>query len=289
MSIQAAMMLAFADNKYMAPPGEIIITTTGTTDFVVPDGVESISFVLISGNTTEIGGLMETSSVNTVFRVTGGSQLNYPNYAGVGGTAYINAGAVYGSAGIRNGGSAGNSARSGDVPGGGGGCAGYSGNGGTGGAGANPATTANTRYSGPGGGVGLYGEGPSGAGGTHSVEGVSITTIGGNGTGGGGGGGSGAVRGYATGAGPGEGGSGGTAGTITGSALAGYTASGGLYGGGRGRGASGDEHGGSGLLWVNEVPVTKGQVIPVVLAGVGAACRIIWNGNRSFPFNAGPM
>jgi hypothetical protein len=86
----------------------------------------------------------------------------------------------------------------------------------------------------------------------------------------------------------GDGGSGGT--DATDGSTGGSRGTGGLYGGGRGGGdAATQAGGGGGLRYINNMSVTPGETLTVVIpspsvGGGGAACRIIWPGNlRQFP------
>lgn len=155
-----------------------------------------------------------------------------------------------------------------------------------------------TTYARGGGGAGGY-SGAGGAGGTESVGGSAGNGGGGSGGGGNssgnqgnGGGGVGSKGEGASGAAVaatagGLGGSSGTNGGIgVGSSSIGTTGPGGSYGGG----ATGTA--GGSLAYKNNIPVTPGEtltiVIPAVAAGTsGPGCvRIIWGPGRTFPFNA---
>jgi hypothetical protein len=75
---------------------------------------------------------------------------------------------------------------------------------------------------------------------------------------------------------------------------------GGLYGGGGGKDAnSGLASGGGALVWANNISVTPGSLITIVVgnggyryyqdpngSGAPGAVRIIWGPGRSFPYNA---
>ena len=166
--------------------------------------------------------------------------------------------------------------------------------GGLGGVGGSPAGTADPVREGGGGGAGGY----TGAGG----NGVGVNVASGAGSGGGGSGGSAQFipgTGYigqggggvgllgegASGASvtsvPGKGGSGGNDGNA-------YI--GGKYGGGRaGAGSGGAGTRGGHLAWKNNVAVSPGQVITIVVGADNGGVRIMWGGGRSYPNNAGDV
>jgi len=182
----------------------------------------------------------------------GGGAKEFTGAAGAGGTGTT----IGGNIGGGNGGVGGSSSNAGS----GGGAGGYSGNGGAGvttgtgnsGSGGGGGSGGSTgTSSGGGGGVGLLGEGTSGAGGSSSPTG-------------------------------GGGGSGGSSGSGN---------VGGAYGGGAGAATTRAGGGGGGLRYANNVSVTPGDVITVVVGAAGTgnasggsgAVRIIWGENRSFP------
>jgi len=251
------------------PTGAQAYTTPGTYSWTVPDGVTSVSVVCIGGGgmATASGSPGERDGTNSSFGSAiceaGGGKGCSASYGagGAGGTV------IYGTGG----------------PGGDGGSSGGPGAGGNYGAGGAACNYGGT--SGGGGGVGILGFGASGAGGSGPYG------NGGNGTnGGGGGGGSGNGANYGQG---GRGGSGGANGE-TGSNLGG-----GLYGGGCAAGYFLGGGGGGAAAWANNISVTPGQTIQVIVGrggrysagsgGFGAnsgagAVRIVWPGTtRQFP------
>jgi len=161
------------------------------------------------------------------------------------------------------------------------------GTGGSGGEGGNQTLGSGGNY-GAGGGGGSYGAGYAGGGG-GGVGIYGFGASGGNGTNGGGGGGGLGTFGAAGSA--GTGGSGGTNGV---SERYG-PAAGGTYGGGSGAGASFTLGGGGGAAaWTNNITVTPGQQITVIVGARGlysgvpvggpGAVRIVWPGTtRQFP------
>lgn len=230
------------------PPGQDVITAIGTTSWVAPDGVTSVSVVVVSLAYNAMGGALSYKNNITVvpgnsYTVTNPASAGYPYPR----SSFINDSTVSAGAITHRTGDGGGDGRN---PGGAGGYSGdgglanwadYSGGqagtGGGGGGGAygdsGPPWPTAVAGIGGSGGVGLLGEGPSGAGG---VGGGSSGY-----PGGGGGGGSGGVPGTTMP--PGSG-----------------SAPGGNYGGGYG--------------------FTVG---PPRLMGIGAV-RIIWPGDeRSFP------
>lgn len=285
-------------NNCVQNPGDAIWTVPGTYQWTVPPGITSISAVAIGGGA---GGAWTYNSVSFQYNggqssVTGGSFTLTAN----GGTK-VNGGC----GGSKQGGGCGGDGYVAPslfvqyVAAGGGGAGGYSGNGGkggtsraknqtayapkagTGGAGGggdaeltstcNPGVTKVAGCQGQGGGgVGLYGQGPDGAAG---------------GLNGGSGGGNGAWSTYQA-----------------------NSANGGSWGGGGGTvtfGAPQQSGGGGELSWANNIAVTPGQVLTVVVGaggnnapvlqgivylgigkGQGGAVRILWGGGRSFPSNA---
>ncbi|QRG10214.1 hypothetical protein EZH22_31065 (plasmid) [Xanthobacter dioxanivorans] len=285
-------------NNCVQNPGDAIWTVPGTYQWTVPPGITSISAVAIGGGA---GGAWTYNSVSFQYNggqssVTGGSFTLTAN----GGTK-VNGGC----GGSKQGGGCGGAGYVAPslfvqyVAAGGGGAGGYSGNGGkggtsraknqtayapkvgTGGAGGggdaeltstcNPGVTKVAGCQGQGGGgVGLYGQGPDGAAG---------------GLNGGSGGGNGAWSTYQA-----------------------NSANGGSWGGGGGTvtfGAPQQSGGGGELSWANNITVTPGQVLTVVVGaggnnapvlqgvvylgigkGQGGAVRILWGGGRSFPSNA---
>jgi len=267
-----------------APTGQTSFTTVGNFTFTVPAGVTSISAVAVGG-----GGRGGLNGINFVSATESHLRRGSTNFirAGPGGNGGVGsspgwAGSGSGLSGavIHSGGVGGDSGNN-RGPGGGGGAAGYSGSGGAGGAGRTSSGT--THY----GQVGSGGGGGGGSGsftpGTHrggSGGGVGILGIGSNGG-----------RSTASG-GHGGGGSGGTNGS---------NLSGGDYGGGGGGGGSSNRAGGGGggLVYLNDIPVTPGEVLHVQVGrgassssdgmnvkgrdGGQGAVRIIWGPNRSFP------
>lgn len=276
------------------PVGQQQYTTPGTFNFVVPNGVTSISAVCVGGGGGGAG--TDVSSISgggggggalayqTTISVTPGETLSItigsggvgggPNVAGTaGGNSNISRGAT---TLIRaNGGAGGSVAGAGGV--GGNVITGTGGSGGTGGTGVNG--TADPALAGGGAGAGGYsGNGGNGGDGSPETAGTGGSGGGGGGAGGGnvidpttfsssafGGGGVGILGSGANGLGGavdnfGGGGSGGSDGGNGGVSI------GGNYGGGGG--------GGSGAI----VPANGGT-------GAGGAVRIIWGSGRSYPSN----
>jgi len=241
------------------PTGAQAYTTPGTYSWTVPDGVTSVSVLCIGGGGCFSPGPATGAGEDSSFNATTCKAGGGKNPTGATGGA--GGTVIYGTGG------SGGAGGSGSAGGGGGGN--YGGGGGGTGGGASP---------GGGGGVGILGFGASGAGGT-SVYGQPGTA----GTNGGGGGG-GAAGGPSNGTG-GGGGSGGVAGQTGGNSK------GGNYGGG---GLSG---GGGAAAWANNISVTPGQTIEVIVGDGGrygslpstfttgtGAVRIVWPGtSRQFP------
>jgi hypothetical protein len=241
------------------PTGAQAYTTPGTYSWTVPDGVTSVSVLCIGG-----GGCF---SVNTT---TGaGEDSSFGATICKAGAGKNPTGATGGAGGTVIYGTGGSGGAGGNTNSGGfGGNYGGGGGGGQGG----------SRSAGGGGGVGILGFGASGAGGT-SIYGQSGTA----GTNGGGGGGQGGV--LPDGGTGGGGGSGGAAGQFA------NNSKGGNYGGG---GLAG---GGGAAAWANNVTVTPGQTIQVIVGDGGrynglpssfttgtGAVRIVWPGTtRQFP------
>lgn len=269
------------------PSGSQLYSTAGTYSFIVPDNITLISAVAVGAGgsgTANIGG-------SVYYGADGGfSQLGSFIKAGGGG------GSIYGGAGaggivVTGTGGAGGYAGAGTS--GGGGAGGYTGNGGDG------ISQNNHAPAGGGGGTGLYGQGANGYGGDgHTRELLDgdpvnrLRGLPGNGGGGGGGGHKG-----------GGGGSGGQ--NATDSVYdTGRGGDGGWPGGGGGSNYwvySGIGGGGGALAYANNIAVTPGQVISVIVgakgtndapvgqrAGFGAdgAIRIIWGSGKTFPLNA---
>jgi len=256
--------------------GEISYTTYGTYTWVAPEGVTSVSVVVVGG-----GGWGGNAASGTEGTAGGQSYFVAPSTVGAtGGATGISGGGAAG--GSYSGGSGANGGAGGQVTGGG--AAGYTGNGGAGvsyntagnsgsggggGSGGVGVANATVGYGGGGGGVGLFGQGANGAGG--------------------------AIAGQQGGFG-GSGGSNGTAGVQP------NCGDGGNYGGG---GSGGYTYGyggaGGGLGWRNNIAVIPGQSYTVVVGrggygtgggaanggyGGSGAVRIIWGAGRSFPSNA---
>lgn len=246
-----------SEGGFVADPGQVLFDTEETHYWTVPEGVYSISAVLVGP-----GGFrgLEKGAIAAIKR--GGNMLVYAEGGGVSGGA---GSPITGNIGGGNGGNghSGFSSRGG----GGGGAGGYSGNGGdgeesptagTGGAGGGGDTSRyNNQGGGGGGGVGLFGEGASGASGTDSDKG-------------------------------GKGGSGGA--DAPHNPGTGY-GDGGAYGGGNGGGVSINAGGaGGGLRYINDLKVTPGEQLEISIVTSGStkpgkgAVRIIWPGNeRYFP------
>jgi len=244
--------------------------------WTVPAGVTSICVVCVQpGRLSDLtynsssgqGASTVTRSDGTtvICRAQNGNFAGYTGYvAFTGGTPGANTGATY-------------------AAGGGGGAAGYAGNGGNGGAFNGTAATAgsgggggggggaawagpadsNFMYSPDGGGVGLLGQGTNGyAGSNATVAGPS------GGQSGGGGGSGGSVGGTVGGGDP-------------------------LYGGGQGgvywQYTSSTKNGGQGggLCYVNNVPVTPGEVLNLHIGDANTndngGIRIIWGPGRAYP------
>lgn len=261
-------LLDLMGGKYVAPPGQVQTSGTGTTNWVVPAGVYSVSVVCIGAGGSNDSGPYSMGG--------GGGELRYKNNitvtpgqviavtAGAGVAAADGQASSFGSFCIANGGRTNNGAA--QSLGGSGGTGDGGGNGGNGGG------TITTRGGG-GGGAGGY-SGAGGNGGLSSNAGAAGTGGGGGGGGGsnvnsrGGGGGGGVGRsgqganGTAGAVGSGGGGAGSNGGNgLSTSAVQG--GSGGLFGGGRG-----------GL----------GDATGSRAAGQDGGVRIIWPGDlRFFP------
>lgn len=256
------IITAFVGGSYAdapIPPGQQAYITPGTYTWVVPAGVRTVSVVAISGGA---GPRVEGDAGST-----GGNS----SFGPVSGTTYLVNGASNNFGGYNgnftsgfDGGSGNGSDANEGV--GAGGAAGYAGNGGSG----NSGNLAGANGNGGGGGGGAGNT--SGAGG--SGGGVGILGQGSSGTGGTAGGGN------------GNGGSGGANGSSSG---------GGAYGGGggsaSGSGARRIGGGGGGLGYINNLTVSPGDSITVVVGaggparsgtrvGAGGAVRIIWAGTR---------
>jgi len=244
-------------------PGDQEFTTAGTFTFTVPTGVTSVSVVCIGAGSD--GTANANNSSFGSFCVAGGAQ-------GITGGIVITG----------SGGPGGN---------GGTGTDGFYAQGGTGGnygAGGGGGSNAHGGRGAGGGGVGIYGSGASGNGGSGGSG-----TSGGNGTNGGGGGGAGGNIGT-TGQ-PGFGGSGGENGGPSSTQFS-VAQTGGLYGAGGGDGGFvGNGGGGGAMAWTNNISVTPGQQITVIVAngnptsvfsprGRSGAVRVVWPGtSRQFP------
>lgn len=269
-----------AEADFAATSGEVTIeapesdqtwTDPGVYNWTVPEGVNSISVVLIGGGGAGNGGTAGGDSILTrsgteLLRAGGGAAgaaAFTGQSAGGGGTA------ISGTIGGGNGGAGSGGGDNSNQAGGAGGAGGYSGNGGAGG----------NVFS--AGGAGSGGGGAGGGGGSALGDaggGVGLYGEGANGT----------CLGSST---PGGGGSGGTAGL----SVAPFT--GGNYGGGGAVARTGGTNGGAGggLRYRNSIDVIPGQVFEITVgaggsaggrgyAGGGGAARIIWPGNtRLFP------
>ena len=261
------------------PAGEAVYTTAGTYTFIVPEGVTQVSAVCVGPGHSSTGGIDpgNTSFGSYVIAAAGGGVASSSRYTG-GGIYYPLPDTRSGTAST-GGGSGGNGGSGGsNYGGGGGGAGGYSGAGGNfnsagqGGGGGGGASTGGDSgwYASGGGGVGLFGQGTSGPAPTLS-------------------------SGYGTHGGPGRPGSGGGEGTNSQT-----SGSGGDYGGGAGA-YTGDGGGGGALVYGNNIPVTAGQSITVIVSpsdrtktaypangGGGGAVRVVWarastNITRIFP------
>lgn len=250
------------------PPGQV--TFLSSASFVVPDGVTSISVVLVGRGGGDSIGSTSPSALNDDSSLSrGATELLFVQCGGSGFTTAAVGTTIGGNVGGGDGGRGGTQV-SNSRGGGGGGAGGYSGSGGsgsaasfrngqagTGGAGGGGASGANNSSGGGGGGVGLLGEGASGLGGI----GASV----------GGGGGSGGNNG-------GNGGPSNAPGGV-----------GGNNGGGQGGNRSRNGGGGGALRYINNLSVTPGETLtishPSLISGTGRpACRIIWPGDeRQFP------
>lgn len=240
------------------PSGEVQFITPGTYNWVVPDGVYSVSVVAVGSG---IGSVPAGNSYfNTLIAAgsNGRSPGNPSGHQGGSSGGLGGLGTVWHVDGYAD-----------DyIGGGGGGAAGYLGVGGNGG----KATNTGTRDGHGGGGVGLFGLGDDGKGGTSTN--TNPTSKGGDPMPGSGGGGGGAGGNADRNPSPGIGGSNGDDGNGR---------IGGLYGAGYGGVRSAAGTGGGALAWRNDIAVTPGQVIPIKV-GTGGAVRIIWPGNlRQFP------
>lgn len=233
-----------------AAPGQVVYAMAGTYNWTVPAGVTSISMVAVQPGGTSLGTTITYASV-TVCRAQNGARIG------------------------DGGGDGGNGGK------GGGGAGGYSGNGGNGGftdefgtvnptAGTGGGGGGGTTVSGvffyhtAGGGVGLLGQGANGAAGTFGDE---STARGGKGGSGGGDG-----QGYPPGG--------------------GQPAYGGSFGGGGGMDYDGEStytNRGGALSYKNNVAVTPGQVVTIVIPALGrrnnggGGVRIIWGAGRAYP------
>ena len=256
-------IVAIKYQAFVPPVGQVIFDNPGTTQsWTVPANVSFVSVVAIGGGG---GAYMQgngsnggNSSFGTVV-IAGGGGGGTKTTAGAGGTVLAGTGGAGGAGSVGyngGGGGAGGYAGSGAD-------AVYSGNGltapagGGGGGGSGNGNYQNTNYGQSGGGVGAYGQGSSGTGCTNNN--------GGNGSVGGAGGGGGYGW-YGCGA-----------GGINVQSL-------GDVGGGGGGGA---------LAYANNIAVTPGSTVTVVVgkAGTGGlgtlymsgAVRIIWGPGRSYP------
>ena len=286
---------------FEADPGEFILesgsSSSNSQTWTVPDGVTSVSVVLVGGGG---GGAWQsqtytTNSEASSFGVPGDS---FYFYAGGGGTANNTTRGNGGSRGgaYDGGGNGGNGANgSGALRASAGGAGGYSGNGGTGAG----WTVAPATSGGHGGGVGIYGEGSNGPAGYNGNNYGGTPTAG---SGGGGGGGGSYPNGVYNGA------------TIDGGAGSGgystnpnSTPANKKYGGGGAGGSNDNTKGGAGgggaaLAYKNNISVTPGQQIQITAGKPGGsfsytrggqgAVRIVWGDStitRTFPTtNVGP-
>ena len=247
-------------------PGEEIFTQSG--NFIVPNGVTSVSVVLVGSGKGD-SGHSEFGGV-----VAYGSNGNTP-----GGYANADGGGTGGTGGPTTVSNNGGTFFTCDV-GCGGGAAGYTGNGGNAGVRNNVRGKSGTGGGGAGGtfvrsgdvtsggGVGLLGEGTSGT--ECSATSIFDCYFAEGGSGGANGGGYGMSQGNVP------------------------VIAGGSYGGGYSSGMTGcggtvynidsDAGGGGGLAWKNNISVTPGSSLPVTVdAGGNGAVRIIWGPNRAFP------
>lgn len=238
------------------PAGETIYTIPDTYTFKVPEGVTQVSVVCVGpGHSSTSGTDTGNSSFGSYVIAEGGGKIANGGKSAAG--LFYPTGTRSGTA-FTGGGSGGHGAVGGsNYGGGGGGAGGYSGAGGNaddpglGGGGGGGATSGGDSgwYGSGGGGVGLFGQGTSGPRPTLN-------------------------SGYGTHGGPGRPGSGGGEGTNSQTSGAG-----GDYGGGAGA-YTGDGGAGGALVYGNNIPVTPGQSITVV---VGASDR----SKTAFPANGG--
>lgn len=250
--------LLSASGSSSAAPGQATFTESGTEEWVVPEGVFSISVVLVGRGGLENPTTAASAGTAPTELKRGNNVLLFAQNGGAGsGLPRATGTTIGGNIGGGDGGLGGNSSASRfATSGGGGGAGGYSGDGGnaSGGSGSGGAG---------GAGFSVAGAGPAGGGG-----GVGLIKIGSNGSAGqGGSGGSNAVGLFGGNFGGGQGGRSST--SLFGTAF---------FGGG-----------GGALRYYNNLPVTPGETLTIVkpanVAGVGsAAARIIWPGDqRQFP------
>ncbi len=249
----AMTRVAMAVKAVAAAPGQVVITTTGTSDWVVPAGVTSICVVCVEtgGNTVAQGTQITRADGTTVLcRARNGARIgDGGGDGGLGGHGGGGAGG-YSGAGGRGQYVDSYTPRSQQAGSGGGG-----GGGGAGGVGIG--------QRGAGGGVGLLGQGSNGAAGSYSTY-TGFTAAGGGSAGANGG----FTQPY-VGDGPG-----------------------GQYGGGAGWtqvGYTAFYHNGGALSYKNNIAVSPGETLKVTIQaknivnqGAGGV-RIIWGAGRAYP------
>ena len=236
----------------IAPKGQFEFTTAGTFNWTVPAGVNSISGVLIQGGSDNGSPGPSTLLYNNTI------MCNAENFNRVGDG---------GSEGGAGGGSYGSPIQGAYAGGGGGGAGGYDvfpGSGG-GGSGSGPGTMYPSN-----GSAGFYGGGGGGRSGVYSASPSPVQ----QGQGGGGVG----LKGMGI-----DGGINGGGGSNGMNASSSFT--GALFGGGYGQHQYGaDRTGGTGgaLSYKNNIVVTPGSVITVIISGNGGG-RIVWGPGRVYP------
>ena len=268
----------------LVPVGQQVFDTPGSYTFTVPEGALSVSVVAVGGGGSGYDGVAQQSFDGESSSFGETSSDYYVKASGGGGGRGNGASgelresqfgsAITGTENVDYGGGDGGISgdNSGNQPGGGAG--GYTGDGGR----AGRKYTNSYSTTGQGGGVRLLGQKENGAGGAGSGDTFSEGT-------------------------PGSGGGGGGGGASSSSAASGFAGSSGnqrsqSYGGGGYSYNTGGGGRGADLRWANNIPVTGGQEIPVVvgaggdggarseIAGADGAVRIIWGSGRSFPSNA---
>lgn len=226
-----------------AAPGQVEFTTAGTHTWTVPDGVYSICAVLVQGSGAAASTL--TYAATLYGRALNGARIG--DGGGDGGS---------GGAGMQD--------DDGYAGGGGGGAGGYAGNG------ANGARSPG--YTGVPGSAAPAGSGAGGSGNAPQSSPVWDYTYGGGGGGVG-------LKGKGADGAQGGGGSGGSDSYYIPGTPQRY---GGNYGGGTGGGVGNSGNPGGALSYKNDIPVTPGTTVSIVVAGNGGA-RILWGDGRFYP------